>query len=154
MLVGGLGTLTLALLVKWGFAPWACTIAIAAAGALQEWWNAATLSDYWRMWNIPIHKWMLRTIFFPLVRRGVPRLASLLFVFFISAVMHELAVGVPLRMLRGWAFWGMMLQVGGWLFITTRKASVWPRCLCRGCAYMLSSSATPALWAPSCDYRP
>lgn len=54
---------------------------------------------------------MLRTIFFPLVRRGAPRLASLLFVFFISAVMHELAVGVPLRMLRGWAFWGMMLQV-------------------------------------------
>lgn len=54
---------------------------------------------------------MLRTIFFPLVRRGAARLPSLLFVFFVSAVMHELAVGVPLRMLRGWAFWGMMLQV-------------------------------------------
>jgi hypothetical protein len=27
------------------------------------------------------------------------------------AVMHELAVAVPLRMLRGWAFWGMFLQV-------------------------------------------
>jgi hypothetical protein len=79
---------------------------------LQEWWNAATLADYWKLWNIPVHKWMLRTIFFPLVRRGAPRLASLLFVFFISAVMHERAVGVPLRMLRGWAFWGMMLQVG------------------------------------------
>lgn len=77
----------------------------------QEWWNAATLAEYWKLWNLPVHKWMLRTIFFPLVRRGAPRLASLLFVFFISAVMHELAVGVPLRMLRGWAFWGMMLQV-------------------------------------------
>lgn len=54
---------------------------------------------------------MLRTIFFPLVRRGAPRLVSLLVVFLISAVMHELAVGVPLRMLRGWAFWGMMAQV-------------------------------------------
>lgn len=56
---------------------------------------------------------MLRTVFFPLVRRGAARMPSLLFVFFISAVMHELAVGVPLRMLRGWAFWGMMMQVGG-----------------------------------------
>jgi hypothetical protein len=27
------------------------------------------------------------------------------------AVLHELAVAVPLRMLRGWAFWGMSLQV-------------------------------------------
>lgn len=77
----------------------------------KEWWNAATLAEYWKLWNLPVHKWMLRTIFFPLVRRGAPRLASLLFVFFISAVMHELAVGVPLRMLRGWAFWGMMMQV-------------------------------------------
>jgi hypothetical protein len=82
--------------------------------ALQDWWNAATLADYWKLWNVPVHKWMLRTIFFPLVRRGAPRLASLLFVFLVSAVMHELAVGVPLRMLRGWAFWGMMLQVCAW----------------------------------------
>lgn len=92
----------------------ACVCLLAAACFLcvsQEWWNAATLADYWKLWNIPVHKWMLRTIFFPLVRRGAPRLASLLFVFFVSAVMHELAVGVPLRMLRGWAFWGMMLQV-------------------------------------------
>jgi diacylglycerol O-acyltransferase-1 len=31
--------------------------------------------------------------------------------FFVSAVLHELAIGVPLRMARGWAFWGIMLQV-------------------------------------------
>lgn len=89
----------------------ACCCLCAAPLNTQEWWNAATLAEYWKLWNLPVHKWMLRTIFFPLVRRGAPRLASLLFVFFISAVMHELAVGVPLRMLRGWAFWGMMLQV-------------------------------------------
>jgi len=86
---------------------WCCVV------LSQDWWNAATLGDYWKLWNIPVHKWMLRTVFFPLVRRGAARLPSLLFVFFISAVMHELAVGVPLRMLRGWAFWGMMMQVGG-----------------------------------------
>lgn len=54
---------------------------------------------------------MLRTVFFPLVRRGVGKFWSLLIVFFISAVMHEVAVGVPLRMLKGWAFMGMFLQV-------------------------------------------
>lgn len=33
--------------------------------------------------------------------------------FFVSAVGHEVVVGVPLHMLRGWAFWGIMLQVRG-----------------------------------------
>jgi hypothetical protein len=55
---------------------------------------------------------MLRTVYFPLVRRGTSKLPALLVVFFVSAVMHELAVGVPLRTLRGWAFIGMMMQVG------------------------------------------
>lgn len=32
-------------------------------------------------------------------------------VFLISAAMHELAVGVPLQMLRYWAFAGMMAQL-------------------------------------------
>jgi hypothetical protein len=32
-------------------------------------------------------------------------------VFFVSAVAHEVAVGIPLHMLRGWAFWGIMFQV-------------------------------------------
>lgn len=31
--------------------------------------------------------------------------------FFVSAVFHELLVGVPLHMLRLWSFWGIMLQV-------------------------------------------
>jgi hypothetical protein len=56
-------------------------------------------------------QWMLRTIFFPLMRRRVGKFPAMLLVFFLSAVMHELAVAVPLRMLRGWAFWGMFLQV-------------------------------------------
>ena len=32
-------------------------------------------------------------------------------VFFVSAVFHEVVVGVPLHMLRMWAFWGIMGQV-------------------------------------------
>lgn len=36
---------------------------------------------------------------------------ALVLVFFVSAVGHEVVVGVPLHMLRGWAFWGIMMQV-------------------------------------------
>lgn len=34
-----------------------------------------------------------------------------LVVFFVSAVFHEVLVGVPMHMVRLWAFWGLMAQV-------------------------------------------
>jgi diacylglycerol O-acyltransferase-1 len=75
-------------------------------------WNAATLGAYWRSWNLPVHKWVLRTVYFPaLTRLGLSRHGAMLLTFFVSAVLHELAIGVPLRMVRGWAFWGIMFQV-------------------------------------------
>jgi hypothetical protein len=36
---------------------------------------------------------------------------AMILVFLVSAIGHEVVVGVPLHMLRGWAFWGIMLQV-------------------------------------------
>jgi len=77
----------------------------------RDWWNAATLEDYWRLWNMPVHRWMLRTVYFPCLRLKVPRQGAVLAVFFVSAVFHELVVGVPLRMFRAWAFLGIMLQI-------------------------------------------
>lgn len=58
-----------------------------------------------------MHKWMLRHVYFPLVRMGTSKPAAGIVVFFISAVFHELLVGVPLHMLRAWAFLGIMGQV-------------------------------------------
>ena len=77
----------------------------------KDWWNSATLGEYWRLWNMPVHKWMLRHVYFPATNMGMPKFAAGILVFFISAVFHEVLVGVPLHMIRGWAFWGLMLQV-------------------------------------------
>ena len=77
----------------------------------KEWWNATTLGEYWRLWNMPVHKWMLRHVYFPSIRAGMPKFLAGVISFFVSAIFHELLVGVPLHMLRGWAFWGIMLQV-------------------------------------------
>lgn len=77
----------------------------------QDWWNATTIGDYWRLWNMPVHKWMLRHVYYPALRRGVPRLPAMMLVFFVSAVFHELLVGWPLHMVKGWAFGGVMAQV-------------------------------------------
>ncbi len=79
----------------------------------KDWWNASTIGDYWRLWNMPVHKWLLRTVYFPALRAGVPRFWSMLLVFFVSAVGHELCLGVPLHLVRFWAFAGIMAQVSG-----------------------------------------
>jgi len=76
----------------------------------RGWWNATTIVDYWKMWNLPVHHWMLRTVYFPLLDRTGSKRQALLIVFFISAVFHEVLIGVPCHLASGWAFWGMLLQ--------------------------------------------
>lgn len=39
-------------------------------GFYREWWNATTIDQYWRLWNIPVHKWLARHVYFPMIRRG------------------------------------------------------------------------------------
>ena len=69
------------------------------------------MGEYWRLWNMPVHKWVLRHVYFPCIRRGIPSFGAGIVVFFVSAVFHEVLVGVPLHMLRFWSFFGIMGQV-------------------------------------------
>ncbi|KAI9378263.1 hypothetical protein POPTR_018G066100v4 [Populus trichocarpa] len=77
----------------------------------KDWWNARTVEEYWRMWNMPVHKWMVRHIYFPCLRNKIPKWAALLIAFFVSAVFHELCIAVPCHMFKLWAFIGIMFQV-------------------------------------------
>ncbi|KAF5175245.1 Diacylglycerol o-acyltransferase [Thalictrum thalictroides] len=77
----------------------------------KDWWNAKTVEEYWRMWNMPVHKWMVRHIYFPCLRNGFPKGVSVVFAFFLSAVFHELCVAVPCHIFKFWAFIGIMFQV-------------------------------------------
>jgi len=27
----------------------------------KDWWNATTFEEYWRLWNLPVHYWMVRS---------------------------------------------------------------------------------------------
>jgi diacylglycerol O-acyltransferase-1 len=76
-----------------------------------DWWNAASVGAYWRMWNKPVYTYMKRHVFSPLRARGCSPFLSSFLVFFLSAVLHELLVGVPTHMFIGVAFLGMMAQL-------------------------------------------
>ncbi|XP_077210647.1 membrane bound O-acyl transferase (MBOAT) family protein [Tasmannia lanceolata] len=77
----------------------------------KDWWNAKTIEEYWRMWNMPVHKWMVRHIYFPCLRNGIPKGVSIVIAFFISAIFHELCIGIPCHIFKFWAFLGILLQV-------------------------------------------
>ncbi|XP_038695741.1 diacylglycerol O-acyltransferase 1-like isoform X2 [Tripterygium wilfordii] len=61
----------------------------------KDWWNAKTVEEYWRMWNMPVHKWIVRHIYFPCLRNGI----------------SKLCIAVPCHIFKLWAFFGIMFQV-------------------------------------------
>eukprot|EP00899_Mesostigma_viride_P026934 jgi/Mesvir1/7425/Mv19207-RA.2 len=55
----------------------------------KDWWNATTIEKYWRLWNIPVHKWLVRHLYFPCRRLGINTSLAMFITFFWSAVFHE-----------------------------------------------------------------
>ncbi|KAJ2964686.1 hypothetical protein NQZ79_g463 [Umbelopsis isabellina] len=75
------------------------------------WWNSNNLGTYWRLWNRPVYLFFKRHVYLPGVQRGFPPLAGQFLVFLISAILHEVLVGIPTHALTGFAFWGMLGQI-------------------------------------------
>ncbi|RVW43971.1 Diacylglycerol O-acyltransferase 1 [Vitis vinifera] len=70
----------------------------------KDWWNAKTVEE-------PVHKWMVRHLYFPCLRNGISKGVSVVIAFAISAIFHELCIAVPCHMFKLWAFIGIMFQV-------------------------------------------
>ena len=62
----------------------------------RDWWNSSNLSSYWRLWNLPVHYWLVRHLYYPCIRRGMNKSAAMFIVFFFSAVLHEMLISVSL----------------------------------------------------------
>ena len=76
----------------------------------RDWWNARTIESYWRNWNLPVHHWMLRHLYYPVLRTGAGKHVSTFVVFLFSAVFHELIISTPFRRYSMHAFMGMLAQ--------------------------------------------
>lgn len=76
-----------------------------------DWWNSDSLGAYWRTWNRPVYHFFRRHVYSPLIGRGWSPKAASVMVFFVSALLHELLVGIPTHNIIGVAFFGMFLQL-------------------------------------------
>ncbi|KAI9311599.1 MBOAT, membrane-bound O-acyltransferase family-domain-containing protein [Dichotomocladium elegans] len=87
------------------------------------WWNSGNLATYWRLWNRPVYLFFKRHVYIPSVQRGMSPAVCQLLVFLLSAVLHEVLVGVPTHAITGFAFWGMFGQIP--LIALTRALEKW-----------------------------
>lgn len=81
------------------------------AWCMQAWWNAESIGEYWTLWNMPVHQWMIKHIYIPTKAKWHKKWLGLLVCFGVSAVFHEILIAVPLHSIKGYAFWGMIGQV-------------------------------------------
>eukprot|EP01121_Diplochlamys_sp_Union-15-3_P012857 TRINITY_DN3908_c0_g4_i1.p1 TRINITY_DN3908_c0_g4~~TRINITY_DN3908_c0_g4_i1.p1 ORF type:complete len:474 (-),score=22.05 TRINITY_DN3908_c0_g4_i1:58-1479(-) len=77
----------------------------------KDWWNSTTLAEYWRKWNMPVHNWLMRHVYFPILRLGYSKPVAQFLIFLLSAIFHELLISVPLRSFNLWFFFGMLGQI-------------------------------------------
>ncbi|KAG0326995.1 hypothetical protein BGZ99_008545 [Dissophora globulifera] len=87
------------------------------------WWNAGSVAMYWRLWNKPIYTFFKRHVYLPMVTSGMSPLTASLIIFTISAIMHEVVIGLPTHMIYGYAFAGMFFQIP--LIALTRPLEKW-----------------------------
>ena len=76
-----------------------------------DWWNSHTLGEYWRKWNLPVHNWLTRHIYFPMMRRGIGKQLSMIVVFLFSALLHEYIVFGLIGYVSMIGFNGMAIQL-------------------------------------------
>lgn len=77
----------------------------------SDWWNAGNLSEYWRKWNYPIHSWLMRHVYYPVVRRKINSDVAKVLTFMVSAIFHEYVVIGTFRIFNFMAFLIMIVNI-------------------------------------------
>jgi hypothetical protein len=75
-----------------------------------DWWNADAM-EFWRKWNIPVHHWLMRHVYFQSIRLNFRKPWAIFFTFLLSAIIHELCMCIAFRTLRFYFFVAMLVQV-------------------------------------------
>ncbi|XP_069191146.1 diacylglycerol O-acyltransferase 1 isoform X2 [Procambarus clarkii] len=93
----------------------------------QDWWNAKDVGTFWRLWNLPVHKWCVRHVFVPMMKNKYSKTSASFAVFILSAALHEYLVSIPLHMYKIGVFLGMMVQVPLVYISTIVESKLGPR---------------------------
>ncbi|KAF9454320.1 MBOAT-domain-containing protein [Macrolepiota fuliginosa MF-IS2] len=78
----------------------------------EDWWNSVSWDEFSRKWNKPVHGFLLRHVYAPLIYNcGFSRTTAMLFTFFLSACAHELVMVVVTKKIRLYLFTLQLVQI-------------------------------------------
>jgi len=70
----------------------------------HSWWNAASMEEFWRWWNLPVRRWFTQHIYVPIIKNKFGKLNAFVAVFLMSALLHEYLISCPLKVTGHFAF--------------------------------------------------
>lgn len=77
-----------------------------------DWWNCVDWAEFSRIWNVPVHKFLVRHVYHSSMSAfRLNRDQATLFTFFLSSVIHEMAMYVIFKRFRLYLFSFQMLQL-------------------------------------------
>lgn len=76
----------------------------------KDWWNSQSLGHFWSLWNLPVHTWCTRHVYYPLLSRGYSKHLAACVVFLLSGLLHEYLCCIAMRILTLFAFIMMFIQ--------------------------------------------
>ncbi|EJW02756.1 hypothetical protein EDEG_02849 [Edhazardia aedis USNM 41457] len=90
------------------------------------WWNSTNLAHFWREWNHIFHKWMVKTIYKPLLMRKYSKFTAKLICFFVSGSLHEYAFFLVCKKFGGWMLFAFIMQVPS-IYISVKIDKIFPK---------------------------
>lgn len=76
----------------------------------SDWWNSSDWLEFSREWNVPVHHFLRRHVYFS-SRTYFSNSVAMFITFLVSSFGHELIMGCITKKLRGYGFVAMMLQL-------------------------------------------
>lgn len=77
-----------------------------------DWWNCVSWDEFSRIWNVPVHKFLLRHVYHSSMSAlQLNKNQATLMTFFLSAVVHEMAMYVLFKRFRVYLFFLQMNQL-------------------------------------------
>lgn len=77
----------------------------------QAWWNASSAKEFWALWNRPMHLWIKRHLYSPMVDAKISKDVAGVVVFTLSGLVHEYVISICTKKLNGWFLASMLCQI-------------------------------------------
>ncbi|CCH62884.1 hypothetical protein TBLA_0I02260 [Henningerozyma blattae CBS 6284] len=88
-----------------------------------DWWNCVTWGEFSRIWNVPVHKFLLRYVYHSSITDwNFSKAQATWFTFILSAIFHELSMYVIFGRVRYYLFLFQLSQLPA----TVISENVWP----------------------------